>query len=246
MKLLIGEMAKESGVTVRTLHHYDAIGLLCPAKLNEAGYRCYGEKEVSRLQQILLLRALDFPLEEIGRLLDSPSFDRADALRKQRALLLARREGVDRMISFIDRQLKGESIMDFKPFDHEKEEQLKADYRKEAEARYGRTEEFKESERRAANRTAQDTEAISAEADEIFSRFARAAKAGVRADSAEALALAKEWQARITKHYYPCTNQILSSLAEMYICDERFTKNLDRFGEGTAQFMHDAIKAYVK
>ena len=243
MRLLIGEMAKASGVTVRTLHHYDAIGLLCPGKTNEAGYRCYGEKEALRLQQILLLRALDFPLEEIGRLLDNPAFDREDALKKQRALLEARREELGHMITFIDRQLKGETIMDFEAFDMTKEEQLKEAYRQEAQERYGQTKEYQESARREKGRTPKDTDQINALANEIFARFGAAAKEGVKPGDARANALVREWQDHITKYHYPCTDEILSSLAELYVGDERFQKNLDHFGAGTAQFMHDAIKA---
>lgn len=246
MKLLIGEMAKASGVTVRTLHHYDAIGLLCPEKLNEAGYRCYGEKEALRLQQILLLRTLDFPLEEIGRLLNDPAFDREDALKKQRALLEARREALGQMITFINRQLKGETIMDFNAFDHQKEEQLKDAYRQEARERYGKTEEYKESERREKSRSPKETDEVTAKANEIFARFGSAVKAGVQPGSEQANALVREWQGHITKYNYPCTDEILSSLAELYVGDERFEKNLDRFGAGTARFMHDAIKACVK
>ena len=104
----VTELATLAGVSVRTLHYYDQIGLLRPAGTTPSGYRLYGEREFSRLQQILFFRELDFPLEEIRAILDSPSFDKAQALDRQRELLSLERDRLDRLIALVDALRKGE------------------------------------------------------------------------------------------------------------------------------------------
>lgn len=243
MRVSIGQMAAISGVTIRTLRHYDAIGLLKPCEISETGYRYYSEKEALRLQQILLLRALDFPLKEIGRVLDAPAYDEREALAKQSELLLLRRERIDKMLSLINQKLKGDQTMAFDAFETTKEENLRAQYAREAQERWGETAAYRECEKNMQNRTSEKQAGFDQAAEEIFKGFADLQRRNVPPVSAEAAQQTDLWQRFITEHYYTCTDELLLSLANMYTSDERFTAYLDRFGAGTAAYMSAAIKA---
>lgn len=246
MRLTIGSLARMSGVTVRTLRHYDALGLLSPLEVSEAGYRYYGENELLRLQKILLLKALDFPLKQIGEMLSDPHFDARDALEKQRALLLLRRDRLDRLAALIDSELKGETIMNFDAFDEKKEKELRAAYAAEARERWGNTAAYQANQTHDKMMTKQQKEARTVKMDEIFSAFARLAAEGEAPDGARADAQVACWQTFLNENFYPCTDELLRSLGEMYTADERFKQNLDRFGAGTAAFMSAAIKAHCR
>ena len=243
MRVSIGQMAAMSGVTIRALRHYDAIGLLKPCEISETGYRYYGEKEALRLQQILLLRALDFPLKEIGRVLDAPAYDEREALARQSELLLLRRERIDKMLSLINQKLKGDQTMAFDAFETTKEENLRAQYAREARERWGETAAYREYEKNMQNRPPEKQAAIDPAAEEIFRGFADLCRRSVPPASAEAARQTTLWQRFITEHYYACTDELLLSLANMYTSDERFTAYLDRFGAGTAAYMSAAIRA---
>lgn len=239
MRLSISEMAKLTGVSIRTLHYYDHIGLLCPETAADSGYRWYGAADVERMQQILFFRELDFPLKDIRDILAAPQYDKQEALRHQRHLLLLKRERLDGLLELLDANLKGERTMEFKGFDAAALEQARQQYADEAKARWGHTDAWKESREKAA---AADQEAQAAGMNDIFCRAAALRQSDLA--SPEAQALVKEWQDFISSNYYRCTDEILAGLGEMYTADERFQKNLDRFGEGTAAFLSAAIKAY--
>ena len=245
MRLSIGELAALSGVTVRALHHYDAIGLLKAAEISPANYRYYGDAEFARLQQILLLRALDFPLEQIKSILDAPGMDGREALEKQRALLNLRRERLDRLILLIDAKLKGEKIMNFEAFDDAKEKQLQNTYAQEAKARWGGTSAYQQSERREAARIPAQKDALKARTDDIFRAFADLNARKAASDGADAVALTRRWQAFITENYYSCDDEALSALKELYDSDERFKRYMDGFGAGTAAYVSAAIQATI-
>ena len=137
MRKSISEMAKLSGVSVRTLHYYDEIGLLKPSEVvSDTGYRYYDELAMERLQQILFYRELDFPLKEIVKIMKSSEYNKEDALNKQRALLKLKRKRLDRLICLLDASLKGERNMSFKEFDMSEIEIAKEQYAKEVEERY--------------------------------------------------------------------------------------------------------------
>ena len=243
MRRTIGEMARECGVSVRTLHYYDQVGLLRPAEVSESsGYRWYGEEEVRRLRQILFYRELDFSLEEIGRILSSPEYDEQGAMRRQRALLALKRDRLDRLLALLDANLRGERTMDLKEFDTGDLDARREAWAKEAEARWGGTDAWKESQRRAARRTAGEGRALEEESGALFRRFA-ALRTGDPA-GAEAQAAVADWQAFLDANYYPCSRELLAELGRMYVGDERFRANLDRFGSGTAAFLSAAIAAY--
>ena len=239
MRLSVSQMAKLTGVSIRTLHYYDHIGLLCPEIAADSGYRWYGAADVEKMQQILFYRELDFPLKDIREILADPRYDKQEALRRQRRLLLLKRVRLDGLLELLDANLKGERTMEFQGFDAKELEAARRQYADEAKARWGHTEAWRESQEKT-----DDPESQTAAMNDIFRRAA-ALREGDPA-GAEAQALVKEWQDFISTHYYQCTKEILAGLGVMYTADERFQKNLDRFGEGTAAFLSKAIAAYCE
>lgn len=238
--MIVNEVSKLTGVSVRSLHHYDAIGLLKPAKVTEAGYRLYGDDELKRLQNILLFRELQFPLKQIRTILDSPEFDQKEALAQQIRLLELQLKHTQELISFARRlQEKGVNGMDFKAFDNKEMEQ----YEKEVQERWGNTKAYDEYQQKAKGRTDMEQAEIGSQLMELF------AEIGKLRQSAPSEQIVQEKvagiQAFITEHYYQCTKEILSGLGRMYVDDERMKRNIDKAGgEGTAVFVSEAIAVY--
>ncbi len=237
--MTVGEMAALCGVSVRTLHYYDRIDLLRPEQVEENGYRRYGDASVRRLWQILFFRELGFPLREIGEILSSPDYDAQQALRRQRQLLLLERERLDKLLASLDSHLKGDKTMDFKGFDTKDADRARAEYAAEAKARWGNTDAWKESQRRDQGRTQEEQAELMEEMNAIFCRFA-AMVCTDPADPAVQAAL-EAWRMFIDTHYYPCSEEILAGLGQMYVEDARFRQNLNRFGPGTAELISAAI-----
>ena len=233
MKMQIQEFAKFTGVSVRTLHYYDEIGLLKPASVERStGYRYYDENSLLRMQEILFYRELDFSLKSIGEILSSPHYDKNEALRKQKEMLILKKERLERLISAVDGAMKGENIMS--AFDNSKFEQYKA----EAKAKWGNTAAYKEYEKRGKNDQNDAMMAIFAEVGQVLQ---------LDPASGEVQALVGKLQQFITDNYYTCTKQILKGLGQMYVADERFKENIDKAGgAGTAEFIAKAIEIYCK
>ena len=240
----ISEVAKLTGVTVRTLHYYDEIGLLKPGQVTEAGYRVYDESDLAVLQQILFFRELDFPLEDIRKIMQHPAYEQESALRKQKELLMQKRSRLDGLIALVDKTLKGEHDMSFRQFDTTQIEETRKKYAEEAKQRWGATAAYAEYEKKASHRSDAQQKMLEGEGALILSEFGR--NRFLAPDSAEAQAHVKRWQEYITAHYYTCTKEILSCLGQMYIGDERFTQNIDEYGAGTAAFMAEAIAVYTR
>ena len=232
----VHEASQISGVSVRTLHHYDAIGLLRPTAVTEAGYRLYDDTALARLQSILLFRELAFPLKEIKRIMDDPQFDQATALEQQIRLLELQQERLSRLIDLARETMKtGVTHMDFTAFDNSKLEQ----YAAEVKERWGNTAAYQES----AQRPAADQKDAAAGLMAQFARMGRL-RTGDPAGQ-EAQAAVRELQEFITKHFYTCTPEILAGLGQMYTADDRFRASIDAAGgEGTADFAGKAITVY--
>ena len=241
MKMQIKEFAEFTGVSVRTLHYYDEIGLLPPAFVDNAtGYRFYDETSLLRMQEILFYRELDFSLKSIAEILSSPHYDKNKALTEQKHLLTLKKERLERLISAIDGALKGENIM--KAFDNSEFEKHKA----EAKEKWGSTEAYKEHAERTKGYSQQKWNSLAEGMDNIMAAFAACMARGEAPDSAEAQALVKELQDHITGNYYHCTNEILAGLGQMYVADERFRSSIDKHGDGTAAFIREAIGIYCR
>ena len=238
----VKEVSLFTGVSVRTLHHYDAIGLLKPTRVTEAGYRLYDDGALRRLQTILLFRQLQFPLKEIRDILDSPDFDPMEALTQQIHLLELQRQQLDNLISHARKiQTTGVFSMDFSTFDTTELDQ----YTAQAKAKWGKTKAWQEYEQKSAGQTAQQQQSTGNALMDIFARFGRIRH--LSPESQEAQALVADLQNFITQHYYTCTKPILQGLGQLYIAGDSMTENIDKAGgEGTAQFAHDAIEIFCR
>ena len=238
MKMQIREFAKFTGVSVRTLHYYDEIGLLRPACVDRStGYRYYDENSLLRMQEILFYRELDFSLKSIREILSSHNYDKAKALQGQKKLLILKKERLEGLISAIDGAMKGENVMS--AFDNSKFET----YKTQAKAKWGKTEAYKEFEEKTAGQSEDQQLSV---ADGLMAIFAQMGEIRHAApESAEAQAMVKKLQDYITAHYYTCTKQILRGLGMMYIAGDEMTENINKAGgEGTAEFAHKAIEVY--
>ena len=236
----VNEVSKLTGVSVRALHHYDAIGLLKPTQVTDAGYRLYDDTALARLQTILLFRELQFPLKEIKSILDSPDFNREQALQQQIGLLELQRRQLDVLISFAREIIEtGVNNMDFSAFDKAEIEQYKA----EVKARWGKTAAYKEFEQKTAGQSENEQTEAAEKLIQIFAKFGKVKHLAPESDTAQALVEALRQY--ITENYYNCTPQILESLGQMYVGDERFKTNIDARGVvGTAEFASKAIEFY--
>ena len=234
----VKEVSRITGVSVRTLHHYDAIGLLRPTQVTESGYRLYDDAALQRLQTILFFRELEFPLQEIKDILDTPNFDPIEALADQIHLLELRKQHLENLIAHARKIHKtGVIDMNFKPFDKTELDT----YAAEAKEKWGKTEAYKEYEKKSSGKDAQNGDALMA----IFAEIG--AVRHLDPASAEVQALVARIQNHITTNFYTCTKPILAGLGQMYVADQRFKANIDRAGgEGCAEFAAKAIEIYCK
>ena len=232
----IKEFAEFTGVSVRTLHYYDEIGLLIPAFVDRStGYRFYDEQSLLRMQEILFYRELDFSLKSIGEILSAPNYNKTEALKEQKHLLTLKKERLERLISAIDDAIKGENVMT--AFDNREFEK----YKTEAQEKWGQTDAYRQHAERTKNYSRQKWNDLAEGMDHIMAEFAVCMRSGKRPDSDEAQRLVKLLQNHITENYYHCTNEILAGLGEMYVTDDRFRANIDKHGDGTAEFIRQAI-----
>lgn len=246
MSLTVGQVARLAGVTVRTLHHYDEIGLLSPSERTSSGYRRYTDADLDRLQQVLFYRALGFPLEEITAILDDPGCDAMTHLRRQHYLLSQRIVQLKGMAEAIEKEMEArtmginltpeerfEVFGDFRP----------EDYEAEVRERWGGNDAYEQSRRRMATMTKADWVTFQDEAAVTVQGFAAAFKDGAAADSERAMDLAEEHRQHITRWCYDCTYEIQRGLGDMYVADPRFAANYEPHAEGLTQYIRDAIHA---
>lgn len=240
--MTVNEVSKRTGVSVRTLHYYDEIGLLHPKEVTESNYRLYDDTELERLQQILLFRELQFPLKEIKQIIDSPNFDRQEALKQQITLLQMKREHLDNLINLaLEIKTLGVRKMDFTAFDTKKIDE----YAKEAKEKWQNTEGYKEFEVKTQNYSKENWSQLNQGMSEIFAEFGRMIHLEVSTKIVQDQVA--KLQNFITEGYYNCTNEILAGLGQMYVGDNRFSKSIDSMGgEGTAEFVSKAIAHYCK
>ncbi|MCA0987164.1 MerR family transcriptional regulator [Guptibacillus algicola] len=238
----VKEVADLVGISVRTLHHYDEIGLLRP-ETTEAGYRMYSERDLETLQQILFFKELGFSLKEIQKILEDPAFDRKEALELQRKMLVEKRSHVDHMITTIDKTIK-QMLGEIEMTNKEKFEGMNFDhnpYEEEARRRWG-DEKVDESNNKIKGMSKEDKKKLSEEWDGIYTRLAKLRHGSP--DSAEAQEAIHEWY-EFLNHFGQYSYEAFRGLGQMYVDDERFTKNIDNYGEGLAIFMRDAMAVYA-
>ena len=242
----VGEVARLAHVSVRTLHHYDEIGLLRPSERTAAGYRLYGAKDLAWLQQVLFFKELGFGLEDIHRIMSDPSFDRAEALLLQRRMLADKAAQLEGMIGAVDAALDAMergTAMDEKDMFEVFGEFDPKQYEAEAEQRWGGTDAYKESARRTKHYTKDDWKRFKAESETIGQAAIALMDEGVAPDDPRAMDVVEQARLQIDTWFYPCSHEMHCNLAEMYIADPRFTATYEKMHEGMAQWWHDAILA---
>jgi DNA-binding transcriptional MerR regulator len=242
MAYTVGDVSRMAHVSVRTLHHYDAIGLVKPSSRTEAGYRLYTQRDLERLQQVLFHRELGFSLEDIARVLADPAFDRRRALMTQRGVLVMRARQAHALVDLIDKTIaaldRGEPMSQediFNGFDP-------SQYEEEAQERWGGTAEYAESLKRTRRYTKEDWKTIGAEAAAITEAFAAAMDAG-GPTATRAMDVAERHRQHISRWFYTCSFAIHVGLGDMYVADPRFAANYEPVRAGLSQYIADAIRA---
>ena len=236
----VHEVSRLTGVSIRTLHYYDKIGLLHPAEKTRSGYRLYDDTDLERLQHILLFRELQFPLKGIKKILDSSEFDREKALEQQIDLLCLKKEHLENLID-LAREIKktGGRPMDFSAFDTKKMDE----YAEQAKAAWGHTEAYKEFEEKSKNWGESDMKDINTNLMGLFVEFGQLLHLSPADEAVQRQV--KKLQEYITEHFYTCTTEILKGLGEMYAAGGSMTENIDKAaGKGTAVFAAEAIRIY--
>ena len=244
--LTVGQMAEQLGVTVRTLHHYDEIGLLVPSERTSAGYRLYSDNDIARLQHVVVYRRLGFPLEEIALLLDEPSADVGEHLRRQRAAVMSRLDEMRDLVTAIDRALEKEMSGTKLTKEEQKElfgDGFSEDYADEAEQRWGETVAWKQSQGRTSKYTKADWVEVKAEMDANNAAFVSVMADGEPATSERAMDAAEQHRLHIHRRFYDLTPEFHRGLGDMYLADPRFTKTYEDITSGMAQYVRDAIHA---
>jgi len=248
MSYAIKELADLAGVSVRTLHHYDAIGLLRAEKRSAAGYRYYGEPELLRLQQILFYRELDMSLGEIASLLDRPGFNELAALEDHKRLLAARAERILRLMDTVDRtigRLKGETMLTdkelYEGFSSEEIDSMKA----EAKAKWGHTAAYAESQRRVARMGKEEWAAVKKEVSGIDEDAARCMKEGEAPGSAATQAVMARKYASL-RHFYEPSPDMFAGLGAGYVEDPRFRAHYESIAPGLSEYLRDAMAAFAR
>ena len=244
-ELTVGQVADEFGVTVRTLHHYDEIGLVRPRR-TASGYRLYTDDDLERLRHVVVYRRLGFPLEEIGPLLDDPCADVEAHLRRQRAAVMSRLDEMRDLVAALDRAL--EARMNGMALTPEEQKELfgegfSEEYAREAEERWGDTDAWRQSRDRTTRYSKDDWRLIAAEGEQVTERFAALRRAGTPPEAVAAMDAAEEHRAYIDRWFYDLGHPMHRGLGDMYVSDPRFTRTYDDREPGLAAFVRAAIHA---
>ena len=241
--MTVHEVSKLSGVSIRTLQYYDSIGLLKPSDYTESGYRLYDDAALERLQMILLFRELEFPLKDIGKIIDSPQFDKRKALEQQIELLTLKKEHIENLLNLARgiKEIGVNNIMDFTAFDTKKIDE----YAAQAKESWGDTDAYKEYEKKSEGRTAEDNANIVKDMMMIFTEFGGMKEQDPASDMVQKQV--KKLQDFITDKLYNCTKEILSGLGKAYSAPGEMNANIDRAGgDGTGEFVDRAIQIYCE
>lgn len=245
----VSKAADIAGVSVRTLHYYDEIGLLSPEGRTDAGYRLYSEDDLLRLAQIGFFKEMGFELDRIMELMTAPDFDRVAALEMQRRFLSDKVSALTRQMDAIAHAIAHEKGTAMEFTDENVKEVFgefdPREYEAEVEERWGGTDAYKESQRRAKGYTKEDWARIQAEGEANNARLAELFAENRPADDPDVQAAVHEHWRQINDNFYPCSMDIYVGLADMYIADPRFTATYEKIQEGFAQKLHEAMHVYA-
>ncbi|MBU5593438.1 MerR family transcriptional regulator [Clostridium sp. MSJ-4] len=245
MEYTVKSVADITGVSIRTLHHYDHIGLLRPHNKTESGYRLYSDSDLEKLQQILFFKELDFTLEEIKKVMNSPIYDKKEALKCHKELLLRKKSRLDNILKSVEitiKAMEGEIDMSkkdmFESFDDSKIEE----YRKEVREKYGE-EIVDQCDKKTRGYNKDKWNSLNAEGERIFREISLLMNEGAREEKVQKLI--KEHYKYINDNFYNCTPEIYKGLGDLYIQDERFTAYYENIKPGLAKFMKEAMHIFI-
>lgn len=243
----VGQVADLARVSVRTLHHYDQVGLLSPSTRTAAGHRRYTASDLQRLRTILFYRELDFGLDEIAEMLAGPGAATDDHLRRQHRLLRERRDRDARLLAALEKEMEsremGIALSPEEQFEIFGTSKFGDEYADEAKERWGDTESWRESQRRAASYTKDDWVRIKAETDANVAGFVAAIEAGEPADGEHARQLAEEHRLQICRWFYECGHEMHACIGELYVSDPKWIAEWEGTAPGFSQYVRDAIVA---
>ncbi len=244
MAMQVKGVASLAGISIRTLHHYDDIGLLKPTEVTESGYRLYVEEDLEMLQQILLFKELGLSLKEIKAVIYDPSFNKQEALELHQQLLIEKRNRLNRMIAMTEqtiKSMKGEKSMTnkqrFEGFDFSENP-----YEEEAKKRWG-NEKVSEANKKVGGMTKDEQADLAAEANEIYKKLAKLM--GESSSSEPVQKAIQEWYDFLNRNFTTYSPEAFKGLGELYVQDERFQSNIDQFGEGLAEFLKEAMAIFA-
>ncbi|AIA06785.1 MerR family transcriptional regulator [Streptomyces noursei] len=246
--LTVGRTAALVGVSVKTLHHWDAIGLARPSGRTWAGYRVYSGDDVARIHRILVYKELGFPLAQIGRLLDDPETDARAHLRRQRSQLVARIARLEKMVGAVDQMLEASKTgMRLTP--EEQVEIFGADWQPtwvdEAEQRWGDTAQWGQYAERAARMTPEDWQEVAASTEALNADLAAALRAGVTPGSDAANALAERHRALLSR-YFDTTHAMHACIGRMFVDDPGYAEYFDALAPDLTRWLRDVIFANAR
>jgi DNA-binding transcriptional MerR regulator len=245
----VGAVAALTGLSVRTLHHYDHIGLVVPSVRTSAGYRGYTDADIERLHVVLVYRSIGMPLDQIRAVLDDPDTDELEHLRRQHTLLLEQADRLQHTIKAVEELMNAHR----RGIQLSAQEQIEIfgttvygeEYAAEAEQRWGRSRAWEQSQQRVSRFAKQDWIAIKADADALLAALAHAKRSGIAPGSDAANELAARHRASIER-FYDCGDDMHRNLVGMYLADERFTRYYDDVEPGLAQYVHDIVVAHIE
>lgn len=242
--MTVNTVAKITGITIRTLHYYDQIGLLSPSSVSSAKYRFYSNEDLDRLQQILFFKEVGFNLKEIKAIMSAPVYSKEEALKKHIEILLLKRKRIDELIGLIDKTLRGESKINFSAFNEDKIIELQKHYHQEVLERWGNTTAYQQYKNKYAD-TEKDKEwqLLDNAAREIFGKIFQHIDEAPNSKSVQAII--HEWRNFISANYYDCSIEMLRYLGVLYISDKRFSNTINSYGDKRlSEFISQAITIY--
>jgi len=239
----VKEIAKLTGITIRTLHYYDEIGLLKPSDVSEAGYRLYNKNDITIIQEILFLKEIGFELKQIKEIVNNPSFDEKTELKKQKEILILKKKRIENLIKLVDDKLECNCSLSFSEFDESHIIAKQKEYHKEVLQRWKNTDSYREFESNHSKSNNQFTD-LDKKSKEIFGKIAE--YMNYPPSDKRVQGLISLWQDYITQNHYNCTNQMLECLSLMYVEDKRFKAYFNNLGDNLAHYIGDAIKFYCQ
>jgi DNA-binding transcriptional MerR regulator len=245
--MTVHQVAQFTGITVRTLHYYDEIGLLKPSIITEAKYRLYTGDDLGRLQEILFFKEVGFALKEIKKLMTSSAYNREEALKNHLQILEFQKRRIDNLIGLVGDRISGKQEYSFEAFSTAKIMELQDKFREEIIRRWGDTESYREFAslfgKKSRKAQGEQWDKFLSHTKTLFEHLAE--YVGTDPSKQEVQSIVRQWKEYISENFYQCNNQMLMYLGELYVTDERFKEFINRFGNGDlADFFHKAIKIF--